>query len=110
MAAAEAGQPDEITIRLFYKYKNGEAGSSLGLHFDGEQFWLRDEDRLTSYKYLLVSEQNDPPAQAKYKTATHFLLSDDPKMTQERFFSHMVSSTFQPDFPATTSLFRLYRN
>ena len=108
-AAAEAGQPDEITIRLFYKYSSGEAGTSLGLRFDGTFFRLQDEDRLNSYKYLLVSEQNDPPAQARFKTATHFLLSDDPEMTQDRYFSHMVSSALQPDFPATRSVFTLYR-
>ena len=107
-AAAEAGQPDEITIRLFYKYSSGEAGASLGLRFDGTFFRLQDEDRLTSYKYLLVSDQNEPPAQAKFKTATHYLLSDDPDMTHDRYFSHMVSSVWDQDFPATRSVFTLY--
>ena len=54
----------------------------------------------------------DPPASAKFRRATHYLLSEDPTMTWERYMARMVSSAAPPgdEFPATASLFTVYDN
>ena len=104
--AAAAGTPDEVTLYLIYP----EAAGALCLRFDGEQYLLEEEDRETAFRYLLVSEETDPPPAALYRSATHFLLSDDPEMTCERYFAHMVSSASDPDFPRTRNLFTIYRD
>ena len=104
--AAAAGTPDEVTLYLIYP----EAASALRLRFDGEKYLLEDEGRETAFRYLLVSEETDPPPAALYRSATHFLLSDDPEMTCERYFAHMVSSASDPDFPRTRSLFTVYHD
>ena len=104
--AAAAGTPDEVTLYLIYP----EAAGALCLRFDGEQYLLEEEDRETAFRHLLVSEETNPPPTALYRSATHFLLSDDPEMTCERYFAHMVSSATDPDFPRTRSLFTVYHD
>ena len=103
--AAAAGKADQITLYLLYP----EAADALQLRFDGQQYLLEEEGRQTAYGHLLVSEESTPPPAALYRSATHFLLSDDPEMTFERYFAHLVSSTLDPDFPRTRSLFSIYR-
>ncbi len=104
--ASAAGRTDRVTLYLLYP----EAAFALVLRFDGSRYLLEDEGRETAYSYLLVCEETDPPAAANYLSATHFLLSDDPEMTWERYFAHMVSSAQDPNFPKTRTLFSVYRS
>lgn len=104
-ANAEAGNPDEVTLWLSFE----EGLYALQLRYDGERFRLTDEGRKSDYACLLRCEETDPPAQATYQSATHWILSDDPEMTYERYFSRIVSSTLIPDFPNTRLLFSTYQ-
>lgn len=69
------------------------------LSYDGTRFTLSTEDRASVYPYLLTC----PDARAE--STVHYLLSEDPDMTQERYFSHLVSAISDPDFPDTKALF-----
>ncbi|MBQ9373939.1 MAG: hypothetical protein IJU06_03945 [Oscillospiraceae bacterium] len=104
-ANAEAGRPDEVTLRLGYE----EGVFAVQLRYDGERFRLTDEGRESNYACLLRCEETDPPAQALYQSAVHWILSDDPEMTYERCFNRLVSSTLDPSFPNTRLLFSLYQ-
>jgi hypothetical protein len=104
-ANAEAGRPDEVTLRLGYE----EGTFTVQLRYDGERFRLTDEGRESNYACLLRCEETDPPAQALYQSAVHWILSDDPEMTYERCFNRLVSSTLDTSFPNTRLLFSLYQ-
>ncbi len=104
-ANAASGTPDEVTLWLRYD----EGTYELQLRFDGERFHLTDEGRKSDYACLLRCEETDPPARASYQSATHWILSDDPDMTYERYFAHMVSSVLDPTFPNTHHLFSVYQ-
>ena len=106
LARTSQREPDQILLQLAYP----EGIYELKLRYDGKLYYLEDEGREESFPYLLVSEETDPPAQARFSSATHYLLSNDPKMTHSRYFSHMVSSVWDPDFPTTRGLLTLYRN
>ena len=67
------------------------------LTWDGEVFTLTEEEGTFTYKYLVYSA-NGLPEQSNYDFAEYFLLSDDPEMTAETYFSSMLSSTL-PDEP-----------
>ncbi|MBQ7249540.1 MAG: hypothetical protein IJS21_05895, partial [Deltaproteobacteria bacterium] len=60
------------------------------------------------FQYLIVSEDETPPAQARFRRALHFLLSDSSEMTHTQWMAHVASSSIQPDFTPTHSLFTLY--
>ena len=94
-----------MTLRLGYD----EGLYELQLRYDGERFRLTDEGRESNYACLLRCEETDPPAQALYQSAVHWILSDDPEMTFERCFNRLVSSTLDPSFPNTRILFSLYQ-
>ena len=80
----------------------------MPLVYDGARYTLTDEGRVSSFQYLIVSEDENPPAQATFKRALHVLLSDSSEMTHEQWMAHIVSSSIQWDFPPTRSLFTLY--
>lgn len=105
LANVSAGKADAVELQLFYN----SGASCLKLRFDGALYALEDEDRHSTFRYLIPSVEAEPPARAAYKEAVHFLLSDDPEMTWERYFSYMLSSTRVPDFPHTQTLFTSYR-
>ncbi len=100
---SDFGERAEISISRTY---DAETYYST-LSYDGEKYTLTEEDGVRSYKHLVYSCQN-MPAQSKYDFAEYYLLSDDPEMTAERYFSHLASSMFQPDFPATTVVYTDY--
>ena len=104
LAAVEQGEECEVRLRMLY-----EAGEwDLTLRYDGEVFHL-DDGAAGVFRYLIVDEVDDPPASASFRRAVHYLLSEDPDMTWERYFARMVSSAApQDDFPATASLFTIY--
>ena len=106
LAAAEQGVADGVTLRLVYE----EGTFDLDLRCDGEVFTLVDEGHVTTCKYLLADEEDAPRPGAKYRRAVHYLLSDDPDMTWEQYFSRLVSSYALPgdEFPATASLFSVF--
>lgn len=106
LAATAAGQPDAVTLRLFYD----TAGFTLELRYDGERYTLLDEGREESFGYLIVSPEDKAWSKARYSSAVHYLLSDDPDMTYKRYFSHVVSSVWDPDFPPTRTVFTLYQD
>ena len=100
----QGGQADAVTLRLIYS----EGAYDLELAYDGSQYTLEDEGRSASFPHLIVDVETDPPARVKFHHAVHYLLSQDPEMTQQRYFAHMVSSAYQPEFPETRGLFSLY--
>ena len=104
LAAVEQGEECEVRLRMLY-----EAGEwDLTLRCDGEVFHL-DDGAAGVFRYLIVDEVDDPPASASFRRAVHYLLSEDPDMTWERYSARMVSSAaLQDDFPATASLFTIY--
>ena len=106
LAAVELGEECEVRLRMVY----GAGEWDLHLRYDGKVFNLTDEDRVTSYRYLLIDREDEPPAGSSFRQATHYLLSDDPNMTWERYMARMVSSYVLPgdEFPATMSLFTMY--
>lgn len=98
LASAAAGNPDAVQLLMIY-----DSGAFVrSLRYDGSVFTLTEAGRETVYPYLITS-----PDQRSGSTV-HYLLSDDPNMTQERYFGHMVSSVWDPDFPDTTTLFTVY--
>ena len=79
------------------------------LRYDGRVFTLTGAGREQVYSRLITSPEDRPRNPAAYSAAIHYLLSEDPDMTWERYFSHMVSSVWDPDFPPTETLFTVYR-
>ena len=106
LAAAERGEADSLTLRLIYE----EGTYELDLRCDGEVFRLTDEGTTGEYKYLLASVEDTPRPGAKYRRAVHYLLSDDPDLTWEQYFSRMVSSSVLFDQAAARGLFTVYYN
>ena len=104
LETTQGGEADAVTLRLIYS----EGAYDLELNYDGSLYTLVDEGRSASFPHLIVDVETDPPAQVRYHHAVHYLLSQDPEMTQQRYFAHMVSSAWQPDFPETRGLFSLY--
>lgn len=104
LETTQRGEADAVTLRLIYS----EDAFDLELAYDGSRYTLKDGELSQSFPYLIVDDETDPPAQARFSHAIHYLLSEDPEMTQQRYFSHMVSSAWQPEFPNTRGLFSLY--
>ena len=125
------GEPDEVTLRIYRRSTetaqdsdDPEGGPLLPLYsdcllrYDGELYSIMDKPALSvasttvenwsSYPYLIVSVEEAPRPQMKWRSATYYLLSADPNMTHERLFSFMVSSVYNPDFPETDILFTVY--
>lgn len=106
LEAAKEGEADAVVLRLIY----GEDTYELPLSYDGGVYTLEDEGRISVFRYLIASvEEPEPQAPAQARSAVRYLLSDDPDMTYQRYFSYMVSSAYHPDFPNTRSLFVLYK-
>lgn len=105
--AAEADQYARVDLLVEYP----ESSSRLTLIRDARGLYtLTDrEGNARSYPYLLCSRETDPPATARFHQATHYLLSEDPEMSWERYFAHMVSSFWDPEFPASASVFTVYQ-
>ena len=83
----------------------------LLLRYDGELYTLADKGTTGTYKYLLVSEEDDPRAGARYRRAVRYLLSDDPDLTWEQYMARMLSSAMPPpDQTAARELFTVYYN
>ena len=104
LAAAERGEADSLTLRLVYE----EGTYDLDLRCDGEVFTLVDEGITGTYRYLLASVEDTPRPGAKYRRAVHYLLSDDPDLTWEQYFSRMVSSSVLFDAAAARGLFSVF--
>ena len=104
VANTQAGKPDEVNLWLYFE----EGVFQLRLRYDGDRYYLTDEGRENSYACLICSEETDPPLQATYTSAVHWILSDDPDMTYRRYFAQMVSSRLVFDFPNTRGLFSTY--
>ena len=105
LASAAAGTPDAVQLLLVYS-----SGAFLQeLRYDGRVFTLTGAGREQVYSRLITSPEDRPRNPAAYSAAIHYLLSEDPDMTWERYFSHMVSSVWDPDFPPTETLFTVYR-
>lgn len=100
------GETDTVTLRVYYE--EDSVYYDLTLAYDGAQYLLTDEGRTNSFQYLIVSEDEIPPAQARFRRAQHFLLSDSNAMTHTQWMAHVASSSIQPDFTPTRSLFTLY--
>lgn len=98
------GETDAVTLRQIYD----DGSFLLSLSYDGGVYTLTDEGKRSSYRYLIVSEDDDPPAQARFRRAVHYLLSDDLAMSSQRYFAHIVSSVYDPSFPNTRSVFTVY--
>ena len=105
----------KFCLRFFYSAHHcadrliySEGAYDLELRYDGSLYTLVDEGRSASFPHLIVDVETDPPARVKFHHAVHYLLSQDPEMTQQRYFAHMVSSAYQPEFPETRGLFSLY--
>lgn len=101
-------QDENVAITIHSHYTDPEATYECTLTYDGK-FHLTDSEGEQVYDYLISSAKQSPPHQAPYNYAEHWLLSDDPDMTWDRYLSHMLSSTYDPDFPNTRSLFADYR-
>lgn len=105
LASAAAGTPDAVRLLLVYS-----SGAFLQeLRYDGRVFTLTGAGREQVYSRLITSPEDRPRNPAACSAAIHYLLSEDPDMTWERYFSHMVSSVRDPDFPPTETLFTVYR-
>ena len=125
------GEPDEVTLRIYHRSTetaqdsdDPEGGPLLPLYsdcllrYDGALYSIMYKPALSvasttaenwsSYPYLIVSLEEAPRPQMKWRSATYYLLSADPNMTHERLFSFMVSSVYNPDFPETDILFTVY--
>ena len=98
--------PDAVTLRIFYSSIG--AADSLGLVFDGTAYHVNAEGRERVYSHLIIDDRAEPSPHANYKSAVLYLLSDDPDMTAEQYWSRMLSSALQPGFPNTTILFAVY--
>lgn len=107
LTATENGQSDALTL-CRHDVEDESTDDRLHLSYDGKLFTLDDGEQKLSYPYLLISEENNPPAQASFHHAIYYLLSEDPEMSWSRYFAHMISSQFQPDFPPTTVIFTRY--
>ena len=107
LTAAENGKPDVIIIHCINYGSGIDTEYYSQLRFDGERYWLEDENGTASYSYLLACREDDLPAQEGASHTIHYLLSEHPNMTWKRYFDHALSSQYQPDFPATTVLFSI---
>ena len=107
LTAAEDGKPDELIIHSIHCGSGIKTEHYIQLRFDGERYWVEDENGAASYPYLLACREDDLPAQEGASNTTHYLLSENPDMTWNRYFDHALSSQYQPDFPATTVLFSI---
>ena len=98
-----SGEKAEISISRTYEDKTYRST----LSYDGEKYTLTEEDGVRCYKHLVYSCQNMSD-QSNYDFVEYYLLSDDPEMTIDRYFTHLASSVLQPDFPATTVIYTDY--
>ena len=94
------GRPGQLTINYHYV---GEEESSILIRFDGEKYTVTDEGQEKEYAHLIYSG-NETPQLSSVDYMECFLLSDDPEMTGERYFDHLVSSVLNQSFPATRLL------
>lgn len=104
------GEPDALQLRF-----NADPGADELLSYNGTVYTLSDQSGTQRYGHLiadleLVERDAASPTQAAYDSAIHYLLSDDPEMTMERYFRHIASSILDPDFPRTRLLFSIYLN
>lgn len=104
------GEPDALQLRF-----NADPGADELLSYNGTVYTLSGQSGTQRYGHLiadleLVERDAAPPTQAAYDSAIHYLLSDDPEMTMERYFRHIASSILDPDFPRTRLLFSSYLN
>lgn len=104
------GTPDSVQLRFV-----GDSTETMQLSYNGTVYTLSDQSGTQRYGHLiadleLVERDAAPPTQAAYDSAIHYLLSDDPEMTMERYFRHIASSILDPDFPRTRLLFSIYLN
>ena len=104
LAACERGEPDRVKLHL----SCAEGAFDLLLDYDGSLYRMTDESGTRTYQHLIVSREDEPPANAAFRHAVHYLLSDDADMTHQRWFSCMVSSAMIPDFPPTAAIFTVY--
>ena len=98
------GEADALWVTTLYS----DAVSRILLRYDGSVYTVTEQEGTRTYCCLIVSEENDPPSTARFRSAVHYLLSDDPKMDHDRYFRHMISSTYDPLFPNTTAVVTVY--
>ena len=107
LAAAARGEESEVRLRMVYQTGVWD----LNLRYDGKIFTLTDGENVSSYRYLLIDREDEPRAGASFRRATHYLLSDDPDLTWDRYMARIVSSAAPPDDDfAATGLFTVYDN
>ena len=107
--ALQTGFPESPT--------DGSEGCQITLHriYDGTEYisvlsyadglyTLDDGETRRQYPYLIYSCENLRP-QATSDFAEYYLLSEDPTMTSQRYYEHLLSAVLQTDFPATTVVY-----
>lgn len=86
------GEPMDRSMSIHITNIYPDAGTfESTLSYDGSVYTLKTEDGIKTYPYLIYSPQQMPP-QSEYDYAEHFLLSQDPDMTYDRYFKAMLSS------------------
>lgn len=127
------GEPDQVTLRLAYSDEiYGYTGGQLPVHedllvtYNGKVYEVTPkillyvssvspEDEISRfYSYLIMDAETgsrfqtlDPETEgvSLVKPKIHYLLSNDPDMTWERYWNHLLSDTSDPSFPDTVELF-----
>lgn len=86
---------DACTIEIIHRYSANELEEAREYHstltYNDEVFTLTEEEGTFTYKYLIYSS-SQMPEQSLNDFAEYFLLSDDPEMTADTYFSAMTSS------------------